>query len=592
VLLSYPSQAPAPELTSSDAVSTSVNVTQSGPKTELYAVIVDGSNAWLKAYAKRPPNIQLLLKSAAVSIAKLRRAALKILIEHDPERALLLSLAPGERQGLPKFVLDLMETRVHATGDLILAITETLPEAPKDTPGDANDPPSTTQPMSITSWTARIGETTHRAFVYGLRLEHQTKFDTPIHGISLDDLMAVSHRLLYRFDPFETVQLGFKPEQIVATSGDLPFLLPDIDAFVDLEQELVDDVLRFGPIPFPFHPNEWTTGIKNLLVLKIRYGIDPQETPYSDGDIAAWVGGANTFFQENSQGLTSFTLHVISAPFAVLSAETYRGASSVGVAHDILLDHARNNARALGYDIDAYDRIIFLAPQLFDGPMANARIGGREVIVTGATPDLRVTLAHELGHTYGFSHSAALEVFGPDPLGPSISNEYGDMWDIMGVADLDETRTNPARRHFNAFFKTLAGWLPLSAVIDGTLGGDVRLYAHDAEDPVGTRAIFIETRDGNSYWLEKRGQFPWNTSMFNGIEVRRVVNAPPLPGYGPIELLDLDNGWTPGTPPDRRVFHSLAQHATFTDAANGVTIRVIIVTEDTLGRYARVFITR
>lgn len=548
------------------------------------AIIVKASNTWLQDYAKLKPLKKYLLRRTAIGVAKFRRVAFKRLIQRDPEDAILLSLSPGQRQGLPKFVLKHLETLVHEKGDLVLSITETLPRVLNDSPQDSINLPVTEPPSSVSSWTVRIGQTTREAFVYGFRLQHQTKFDTPIHGVALDEHMAISGSPLYRYDPFETIQLGFKPGQIVATSGGLPIPLPDIKAFIDLEQELIDQILRFGPLPFPFHPNEWTTGIKNLLVVKVMYRNDPREPPYSDADITAWVGGANSFFIENSQGLTSFNTTVVSTPIQVREIESYRFPGG----HNILRDEALLALTAsTSINPDDYDRIVFLAPQLFDDPAATAAIGGKVVTVTGETPDLRVSLAHELGHTYGFSHSGYQDLTSINPITPVGSPlEYGDAWDMMGTADLESTTGDPQRRHFNAFFKALAGWLPDTAVSDGTLGGDFRLRAHDAAVPVGTRAVFVEAGDGSTYWLGRRSQFPGNTSMVNGIEVRRVDNYPSA-AYGPVLLLDLDLVFSGA---DRRDFHSLGFEAI--DAVNGITIRVVVIAEDHLGEFARVFITR
>ena len=136
----------------------------------------------------------------------MRRAALTNLIRRDPQEALRLSLSPGQRQGLPKFVVDLLETRIHAVGDLSEGLTEQVP---------LGNP----LPPLQTSWTARTDKTTREAFVYGVRLGHQTKYDTPLHGIAIDDVMAVDESPLYLYDEFEKLQLGFQPDQIVVTSG-------------------------------------------------------------------------------------------------------------------------------------------------------------------------------------------------------------------------------------------------------------------------------------------------------------------------------------------------------------------------------------
>jgi hypothetical protein len=444
-----------------------------------------------------------------------------------------------------------------------------------------------------TTWSARINGEPINAFVYGFRDGQQTEFETPIHAIAIDDAMAVSDSPLYLYDSLEKQLLGFKPEQIVATSGGPPIVLPDFGAFVKLEQELIRRILRFGPIYLPFHPNAWSTGQKQVLILKVTYRDDDREPPYSDSDIAAWFSGVQRFFIDNSQGRTTLFPLIVSAPVEVLEESTYTGTSSPAIGHEILTDQALAAAGAEGLNPDDFDRVVILAPQLFDRPMARAAIGGRTVTVTGEKADLRVTLAHELGHTYGFPHSTFLLPAGSDPIGPGSNLEYGDVWDMMGNAGEDPFLVaNPDKRHFNTFYKTLAGWFLTPDVVDGTAGGDFRVYSHDARDASGPRAIVVRADDGSAYWIGKRDQFPANTSMVNGVEIRRVGNWPAGP-FGPVELLDLDQGWTPGSTGGPSEFHSLAERNTFTDAANGITIRTVAVATDPSGeRFARVFITR
>ena len=84
--------------------------------------MVSFANAVLVKYAGLPDKAQRWWAPIAHAITKLRRTALGRLISSDPRQALLLSLPPADRQGLPKFVLGLLENRIHATGDLLLKI--------------------------------------------------------------------------------------------------------------------------------------------------------------------------------------------------------------------------------------------------------------------------------------------------------------------------------------------------------------------------------------------------------------------------------------------------------------------------------------
>ena len=560
--------------------------------------IVKKSNELLQFYGGLKKKHQRFFKWMAVYVAKSRRAALKSLIQSDPKDAFFLSLTPGQRQGLPKVVLEHLESREHKTADLIYAITESLPVSPtldltngQNTPTDA-EPHDLNQPHSTASWSIRDEKGIRQAFSYGVHQQHQTKFGVPIHGVALDDVMAISDNPLYLLGAFEAAQLGFKPDQIVAYHGHLPIVLPDIQEYDLLRQELIDLILRFGPIYEPNNPNAWATGLKRIAAIKITYRGDDREPPYTDSDINVWLSGVNVFYQANSQDRTSFFPTIFTGPFEVLPAETYTSASSPDIGMAILMDQAIAFFTSAGWNPDDYDRIVIFAPQLFENPEARGELGGKVVAITGPRENLMATLAHELGHTYGFAHSTLYSTpFGTDPLGPGTSQEYGDIWDMMGTAAEGDSVADTRRRHFNAFFKNLAGWLPVSAVIDGTLGGDFFLYGHDNASASGLRAIFVEAGDGSVYWIGKRDQFPDNASMTNGVEIRRVSRYTPA-SYGPVELLDLDHGWTGGVPMGTTVYHSLAEGNTFTDSVNGITIRTVFIGEDAAGEFARVFITR
>ena len=558
------------------------------------------SDQWVTASANRaliefatfPPSQQRWFASVAIQIGKLRRAALAHLIQRDPQEALRLSLTPGQRQGLPKYIHNLLEARLHTVGDLTRSIGEFV------TAGSPNDPQAAQSPAPVTSWRVRVGQTARRAFVYGLRLRHQTKFDTPIHGIALDDLMAIDESPLYLYDEFETIQLGFQPGQIVATGGHLPIPLPDFPAYANLRQQLIDQVLLSGPRPLPFNLYAWTTGVKRVLIVKADYR-DRTGQVVTDTEILNALETTSAFYAANSQGRTSLVPTLLPTVLRMPSPlTTYNrggtGSGSHAIAHDATELARRYDIDAGGtglYDPDVYDLVIVTTPLVFgEISFAEADLGGRVVVATGpGTMDLP-TLAHELGHAFGFIHSAFWSVpYGADPVGPGTRHEYGDVWDMMGInAELDMVNVDPSRRHFNAFFKTRAGWLPASAVANGTAGGSFRLYRHDATDARGLRAIWIDSGSGTTYWLGIRRQFPWNPSMANGIEVRRVVSTPDT-AYGLVELLDMDH-LTSGV--GNSINHSLVRLRTFDDAPNGLHIQVWGVSFDEIGEYADVVITR
>ena len=310
-------------------------VAQSVLGQSLDAFIVESANTALLEYAGLSAPKQKRLALFAIEVGKLRRAALKHLIRRDPEAALRLSLTPGQRQGLPVGVLALLETRIHAVGDL----TETISEAV----------PLGTQPSNPrSSWTASINQTTREAFVYGVRSGHHTKYDTPLHGIAIDGLMAVDESPLYLYDDFEKWQLGFLPDQIVATSGGLPFQLPNLQAFAALRRDLLNRILQFGPYPLsklipPGDPHPWTTGLKRVLVIQADFS-DRRGALDTEAQIVAAFDEASSFYEDNSQGRTLLTPTILPAIVPLPSTSAAYAAMARGA--DPIRDDAKAAARA------------------------------------------------------------------------------------------------------------------------------------------------------------------------------------------------------------------------------------------------------
>ncbi len=554
----------------------------------LEAAIVKFGNTTLLEYAALPASRQKRLAPLAQEVARVRRAALKQLIRRDPETALQLSLTPGQRQGLPVQVLALLEARIHAVGDLTEAISEGVPLGTKT-------------PSPRSSWTASIDQTTFEAYVYGVRSGHHTKYDTPLHGIAIDAQMAVDESPLYQYDLFEKWQLGFLPGDIVATSGGLPILLPNPQALIGLRLDLLNRILRFGPYPLdklipPGDPHPWTTGVKRVLVIQADFSDRPGVTD-TDAEIIAAFDDASSFYEDNSQGRASLTPTIlptiVTLPLASGSYAAMGGDRGAGrIRDDAKAGAQAYDATAGGtgtYDPDSYDRFVVLTPQVFPDPRASGDLSGKGVVVTGEPLGFR-TLAHELGHTFGFTHSNFwLVPFGSDPLAPGTSVEYGDVWDMMGGPYFDDTAANPRKTHFNAFFKWLAGWLPYPDHLDAITTSTFRLYRHDAADAAGLRAIRIDADADKWYWLDIRRQFPWNPSMAMGIEVRRVTKSASYP-YGQVELLDMDP--MNGGARDHSLTPFGALFGVFDDTANGIRIVVIRVGTDATGDYADVRIER
>jgi hypothetical protein len=559
---------------------TAISARLANQRVQHYAAIVHSTNKLLEAYARLSEPRQKRLAFVVVPSAQIRRAALAWLIEHAPERAIELSLSPVQRAGLPQYIVDLLERRIHATGDLEQSFAETLPIG-----GDSQKPPSEPQ----TGWTAVIGQETFQAYVYGIRSQHHTKYETPIHGIAIDSLFAVDEDPLYELDELEIIQYGYQPGSIVALIGNGLITFPDFVALQKQREALIDVILRFDPRPLEIKP--WTTGPKEMLVVRADF-TDATDIPYTDAEILGIVAEVSSFFEQNSGGQTLIratilpeTIHLDSATTEYSRYTDHRlGLQAVkNAAYPALLDHVGDAGSP--YHPNRFDRILVLTPRVYSGDDdAYGQIGGKMLVNAGGGLDLP-TLAHEVGHTWGFLHSGFWIVgYDESPISPTGANDdYGDLWDMMGAERAGVSDADPYKRHFNGYFKYRAGWLPVTDFVDATAGGTYRLFAHDIYSVTpGPRAIRIDAGGGLSYWLDARRRFGFdeNQAMFQGIEVRRV--RPYLDGQL-VELLDMKprEGTT--------LTHSLTLGpATVLDAANGITLRI----ENYSATYADVIITR
>ena len=136
----------------------------------------DWLTAWRRAeVAETPP-----LASTGARLASERRAALKDLIELDPKRALELAVPAGLRRELPLAVAVLLEERIDDRGELEVSVWHR---------GDA----------AHYDRVARINSRAYRAFVFGRRANQPSKSGLPLHGVAIDDALAVDempYRLL------------------------------------------------------------------------------------------------------------------------------------------------------------------------------------------------------------------------------------------------------------------------------------------------------------------------------------------------------------------------------------------------------------
>lgn len=172
-----------------------------------------------------------------------------------------------------------------------------------------------------------------------------------------------------------------------------------------------------------------------LLVIRATWG----PPVFDEAAVLAEVAAADAFLRRSSYGRAGLRADVTPVVTGyVVPRECFGDGREPGLGP--VAARARAAASALGYDLAAYDRFVYLFP----GPVCGfGGLGaGSDVLLGGAFGGWR-TLLHELMHTFRLPHASSAPC-------PSCSLvEYGDPLSVMGGGTVD----------FGAWEKYKLGWL-------------------------------------------------------------------------------------------------------------------------------------
>jgi hypothetical protein len=521
------------------------------------AAVLEEFKDWAEGYAAG-----LSRGERGAELARRRREVLRDLIKADPARAIESALTPEVRRRLPPEVAAGLEEEVSGYGDFWVAISD-----------EADSVSGRFVKGSVTRAVV-LGGRTYSAFVYGRREAMTSKRNIPLHGIAVDGLMAVDEspvRLLKADDP-RARAAGEAGAGVLADVGGTVRRFASrsrLDSFV---QELTRREAAIGPDAAREGAESsarsgaasaapaWTTGPKKVLYMRVDF-------PDAEGEpLVAAVAqtvideDADAFFADNSYGKTSLRGEVTPL-LRMPRPTTYYGVSEDSpefVARMVeLLTDARAAARAAGHDPAAYDLEIVafrhIPAWLFAG---RASLGASGAWLNGAFS--AETTIHELGHNYGLHHASFWNTSDGTVTGSGVSDEYGDLYDIMGSGD--------KRHHFNGWFKSLLGWLAGADVQTVTNSGVYRIQAQDSPSSSGSRALKIHSAHRADYWVEYRVASAGGSDLQSGALVHWGYDAE-YSEFRKSNLLDM----TPAS--DFFPFDApLPVGETFTDEASGVSI--------------------
>ncbi|HSY17071.1 MAG TPA: Calx-beta domain-containing protein [Candidatus Acidoferrales bacterium] len=498
-----------------------------------------------------------------------RREAMLELIQNDPQQAIALSVPFELRQSLPAQITKFFEEQVDGRGDLEVLVGTDFAAG-----------------SATTYRNVQLGDRRFQAFVYGQRNGQISQTGIPLHGVALDNKLAVSAEPLRTLSVAEAVALdknvakadvicsvsakpaSWRGQPVYAEGGGGVLCFCGTDHYNMVKQQwaaseggkiaAVGDGGTFGTPTAT--DDSWTHGNKSVLYIRLNFPDDLTE-PISETDAHSVMNAVNDYYTENSYDLTSLTATV--TPLITLPQTKAYYSADPG----LLLSDARAYAKKAGYVTANYDRDIVAftsVPGYNFGGLAF--VGGKGVWLQSMGAGVT---AHELGHNYGLWHANFWNTTANySMIGPGTNLEYGNIYDTMGSGGVAD---------FNAIHKNILDWLKADAIQSITSNGVYRVYPFDvpASKRVAGRmyAGVVQKDSLRHYWLEFRQKFTSNPWLENGL----LLNWTPWDeSNGGSQMIDT----TPGSPdagdPNSRSDAAVVIGRTFNDTAAGVHITPLL----------------
>jgi len=501
---------------------------------------------WMARYLEETTAGRELITAEGVRIAQRRRVEIKALIVADPELVLLLTIPYEIRRVLPQEVIEKLETPVSS-----LARFELLVFCPA--PGQSG---------GGFERIATIGENQLNVFTYGRRLDIATKDKLSVHGIAIDDVLAMAEDPIRVLSETEREDRDFDSGLVVAVGANVYSVLND-EALAQLRTGLEEDELSLGPRSgagysllqrgevegvtllftedpdrefgigdLPETQSDHTEGPKTMLYIRARFS--NQAADYEPNDLATLMerqAGCEAFWFENSYGKSSLTTTFTDTITLPNSASYYADQTSgrLNTLYDDVLPLVKAAGTAKGQDWDEanYDFYTMITTGGSWGYAGVANVGGRRSHLNGAGTSQIRTASHEFGHNLGLLHANYWRTDSPSSIGrDSIPGgyvgdavrderiEYGHKFSVMsaqnGGGDFNE-----GRGHYTTGEKVRLDWLVSGdndwVSVDSSTDAPIRLYRHDvAAEDFGSmiagvaRAIKINADSGDYASTNKR----------------------------------------------------------------------------------------
>ena len=505
---------------------------------------------WADRYADTPEGQRQAMVAEGIQLAEQRQEVMSELIQNNPEMAIASAMPVWRAGEIPLAVRELVEKRIAGIGDLdVMGITPS---------------PGAKVYVKPIERVAHFGFESYQATVYGRLATVGSQSDISMHGVVIDNHIALMDSPIRLIEPGETLpEKEFSAStthpinRMLANRGKLPILgevnteptkfeyaesgdelyclhCAGSDGWQGLMNEVGNQELNTinssDKIPRAFQ-SEGTD--KKMLLILVDF-LDLPGGVVDESTARSRCNEINDYFKATSYNKFSFeTMDITPVLRMPFSAEYYREDPSGVERYPELAEDAISAAAASGKDINSYEFVSIAFNKIYDYWAGRGSIGQADSNYPFAVTwlngyEINVgTFAHEIGHNIGLYHAGAWDPSSNSKADDSIGThvEYGNKFDLMGGGA--SRYYDLPKIPFTTHFKSLLGWVSDTNIRNVNSSYTGRIYAADQSLISGrdyairidaNRELGTGTKKQSNldYWIEYRSLITENNYSQNG----------------------------------------------------------------------------